>query len=58
MGTYTARTIADGEETILLLPDEIGWPTGTEVKIWKEGDRLFIRAVNLPPKKQARTKSA
>jgi hypothetical protein len=40
--TYTTTTIGDGEDAILLLPDELveelGWRTGTDLLIQKEGD--------------------
>jgi antitoxin component of MazEF toxin-antitoxin module len=50
--TYTTTTIGDGEDAILLLPDELveelGWRTGTDLLIQKEGDVIGISRLKKP----------
>lgn len=51
MTIWTTRTIGDGEDTIVLLPDELvaelGWPTGTDVRMRKIGDVIYVRKAGM-----------
>nr|WP_295373969.1 hypothetical protein [uncultured Sphingosinicella sp.] len=43
MKVYTTRLMQDGEDQILLIPDEIGFGTDVDVVIERQGDVLTIR---------------
>jgi virulence-associated protein VagC len=42
MITVDARVIQDGDEQIVLLPDEIAFPAGAEVVMLRVGDEIRI----------------